>query len=139
MNKKPTHFHIFKLVGVVGVITAVVGIALAISGFGDFETNNFMIGGFMTTFGIMMGGIGLMIGFAPEISKKRFQTLRYIQEENKDDLTAIANNTAEIMSDAVTATAEAVEEGMRATKFCKHCGKKIDLDSKFCPECGGEQ
>lgn len=138
MNKKPTHFHIFKLVGVVGVITAVVGIVLAISGFGDFETNNFMIGGLLTVIGMMATAIGIMIGFGPEIAKARVQTARYIQEETKDDLTAIASNSAEITKDAVTTTAEAIREGMEIKKYCKHCGAKIDSDAKFCTACGKE-
>ena len=138
MNKKPTHFHIFKLVGVVGVITAVVGIVLAISGFGDFETNNFMIGGLLTVIGMMATAIGIMIGFGPEIAKARLQTARYIQEETKDDLTAIASNSAEITKDAVTTTAEAIREGMEIKKYCKHCGAKIDSDAKFCTACGKE-
>jgi hypothetical protein len=138
MNKKPTHFHIFKLVGVVGVITAVVGIVLAVSGFGDFETNNFMIGGLLTVIGMMATAIGIMIGFGPEIAKARVQTARYIQEETKDDLTAIASNSAEITKDAVTTTAEAIREGMEIKKYCKHCGAKIDSDAKFCAACGKE-
>jgi ribosomal protein L33 len=138
MNKKPTHFHIFKLVGVVGVITAVVGIVLAVSGFGDFETNNFMIGGLLTVIGMMATAIGIMIGFGPEIAKARVQTARYIQEETKDDLTAIASNSAEITKDAVTTTAEAIREGMEIKKYCKHCGAKIDSDAKFCTACGKE-
>ena len=122
----------------IGVITAVVGIVLAISGFGDFETNNFMIGGLLTVIGMMATAIGIMIGFGPEIAKARVQTARYIQEETKDDLTAIASNSAEITKDAVTTTAEAIREGMEIKKYCKHCGAKIDSDAKFCTACGKE-
>ena len=141
MGNKPKHFLIFKIVGVVGVIVAVTGVVLAINGFGDFESNNFMIGGFLAVAGIMAGFTGLMMGFAPEIAKAQAKTTRYIQEENKDDLSAIATNTAEIVSDAVKTTAGAVAEGMgmRKTMFCKHCGKEIDNDSKFCSFCGKEQ
>ena len=55
------------------------------------------------------------------------------------DLTAIASNTADIVSDAVKTTAGAVAEGIRATKFCKHCGEKIDADARFCTSCGKNQ
>ena len=48
MNKNPLYFLIFKLIGVVGIVAAVTGIILSIVGFGDFESNNFMIGGFLT-------------------------------------------------------------------------------------------
>ena len=138
MSNKPKHFLILKIVGVVGVIVAVFGGVLAINGFDDFESNHFMIGGFLAVVGFATGIFGLTTGFAPEIAKAHAKTTRYIQEENKDDFTAIATNTAEIVSDAVKTTASAVAEGIRATKFCKHCGEKIDADSKFCSSCGKE-
>ena len=139
MSGKPMHFLIFKIVGVVGIAVAIWGVVLAINGFDDFESNNFMIGGFLAVFGLFMGVSCTVAGFGPEIAKARAKTIRYIQEENKDDLTAIASNAAEIASDAVTTTASAVAEGMRATKLCKHCGEKIDADAKFCSSCGKEQ
>ena len=138
MNEKPKHFRIFKLVALAGSITLVLGIVLAVRGFGDFESNNFMIGGFLTVFGMMATAIGIMIGFGPEIVKARLQATRYIQEEAKNDLTAIASNSAEITKDAVTTTAEAIREGMEIKKYCKHCGAKIDSDAKFCTACGKE-
>ena len=42
--KKPIRFIILKIVGFVGVAVLIAGIVLAINGFGDFESNNFMIG-----------------------------------------------------------------------------------------------
>ena len=138
MNEKPKHLRIFKLVALAGSITLVFGIVLAIRGFGDFESNNFMIGVFLTVFGVMATAIGIMIGFGPEIVKARLQATRYIQEEAKDDLTAIASNSAEITKDAVTTTAEAIREGIEIKKYCKHCGAKIDSDAKFCTACGKE-
>ena len=97
-----------------------------------------MIGSFLTVFGMMATATGIMIGFGPEIVKARLQAARYIQEEAKDDLTAIASNSAEITKDAVTTTAEAIREGMEIKKYCKHCGAKIDSDAKFCIACGKE-
>lgn len=139
MNNQPRHFLIFKIMGVVGIIVAVTGIILTIIGFGDFESNNFMIGGFLTVIGIMLSGFGIMIGFVPEIAKARTKIIRYIQEENKEDLSAIASNSAELMSDAVVTTASAFASGMKKTMFCKHCGARIDSDSRFCSSCGKEQ
>ena len=92
----------------------------------------------MAVIGVMMTALGITIGFGPEIAKARAKTLRYIQEENKDDLTAIANNSAEIMSDAVSKTANAIANGVQKTMFCKHCGARIDADSTFCSRCGKE-
>ena len=139
MNKKPIYFLMFKILGCLGVVAVISGIALVISGFGDFETNNFMIGSFVSVGGVMLTAVGLSIGFAPEIAKARAKTIRYIQEENTEDLTAIASNSAEIVSDAFATTASAISEGVRKTMFCKHCGAKIDADSKFCSSCGKEQ
>ena len=137
MNR-PRHFWIFKIVGVIGAVATVTGIVLTVAGFGDFESNNFMIGSFVAVIGVMMTALGITIGFGPEIAKARAKTLRYIQEENKDDLTAIANNSAEIMSDAVSKTANAFANGVQKTMFCKHCGARIDADSTFCSRCGKE-
>ena len=134
----PGHFWIFKIIGVIGAVAAVTGIVLAISGFGDFESNNFMIGGFVAVIGVMMTAVGITIGFSPEIAKARAKTIRYIQEENKEDLSAIASGNAEIMSDAVSKTANSIANGLQNTIFCKHCGAKIDADSKFCSSCGKE-
>ncbi|MBQ8879286.1 MAG: zinc ribbon domain-containing protein [Clostridia bacterium] len=135
MNR-PRHFWIFKIIGVIGAASTVTGIVLTVAGLGDFESNNFMIGSFVAVIGVMMTALGIAIGFGPEIAKARAKTLRYIQEENKDDLTAIANNSAEIMSDAVSKTANAIANGVQKTMFCKHCGARIDADSTFCSRCG---
>ena len=137
MNR-PRHFWIFKIIGVIGAVATVTGIVLTVTGFGDFESNNFMIGSFVAVIGVTMTALGITIGFGPEIAKARAKTLRYIQEENKDDLTAIANNSAEIMSDAVSKTANAIANGVQKTMFCKHCGARIDADSTFCSQCGKE-
>ena len=137
-KKKPILFLILKILAALFLCVAITGIVFTITGFGDFESNNFMIGGFLTVFGMMATAIGIMIGFGPEIAKARVQTARYIQEETKDDLTAIASNSAEITKDAVTTTAEAIREGMEIKKYCKHCGAKIDSDAKFCTVCGKE-
>ena len=139
MSKKPSYFHTFKILGVIGVFALVTGIVLIFTGFDDFESNNFMIGTFLAVAGVAIAATCLAAGFGPEITKARAKTIRYIQEENKDDFSAIATNNAQIMSDAVKITADAVKDGIRATKFCKHCGEKIDEDSKFCSSCGKEQ
>ena len=139
MQKKPKHLLIFKILGILGAIATVAGIVLVIIGFGDFESNHFLIGSFLAAFGLMAAVLGTTIGFGPEIAKARAKTMRYIQEENKEELAAITSTHAEIMRDAVATTAGAVADGMRETKFCKHCGTKIDGDAKYCPACGKAQ
>ena len=138
--KKPVVFLLMKIVGIVGIGLGIFGFVLSINGFGDFESNNFMIGGFIGVFGLFIGISGLVFGFRPEISKMAAKSARYIQEETREDLTAMASTGAEIVEDAVTRTASAGREGLSGdTVYCKHCGAVIDADSKFCKSCGKEQ
>ena len=139
MNNKPKHFIIFKIIGLIGIILAIIGFVLTFVGFGDFESNNFMIGGFLTTFGLLIGIPCLIIGFRPEIAKMSVKSAKYIQQENKEDFKDIASNTAEIASEAITKTTTAIKNGLDDKIFCKYCGEKIDSDSKFCNKCGKEQ
>ena len=139
-NKKPRHYLILKIVGFVFIAVAIAGIVLTITGFGDFENNNFMIGGFMTCFGLFAGITCLMFGFSPEMSRLATKSAKYIQQQNKDDLTDISNTNAEIASGAVVKTAKAVKEGLKEeNKFCTHCGERIPNDAKFCSKCGEKQ
>lgn len=139
MNNKPKHFIIFKIIGLIGIILAIIGFVLTFVGFGDFESNNFMIGGFLTTFGLFIGISCLIIGFRPEITKMSAKSAKYIQQENKEDFRDIASNTAEIASEAISKTTTAIKKGLDDKIFCKYCGEKIDSDSKFCNKCGKEQ
>ncbi len=138
-NNKPKYFIVFKIVGFIGIILAIIGFILACKGFGDFESNNFMIGGLMATFGLLIGVSCLVMGFRPEITKMSTKSIKYIQQENKEDLKDIISTTADIASEVVTKTTTAIKQGKKDTIFCKHCGAKIDFDSKFCNKCGKEQ
>ena len=138
MNKKPIYL-ILKIVGFIGIAVAVFGGYLSITSFGNFENNNFMIGSILATFGLFVGVSCLVSGFRTEIMKHSIKTAKIIQEENKEVLTEIANNVAEISSGAVEKTAQAVKKGVSEEKaYCKHCGALIDADSKFCSKCGKE-
>ena len=138
-NNKPKHFIVFKIIGFLGIILAIIGFALTVDGYDDFESNNFMIGVLMSTFGFFIGVSGLMIGFRPEITKMSTKSVKYIQKENKEDFKDIASNAADIASEAITKTTTAIKTGLDDKIFCKHCGEKIDSDSKFCNKCGKEQ
>ena len=138
-NNKPKHFIVFKIIGFLGIILAIIGFALTVDGYDDFESNNFMIGALMSTFGFFIGISGLMIGFRPEITKMSTKSVKYIQKENKEDFKDIASNAADIASEAITKTTTAIKRGLDDKIFCKHCGEKIDSDSKFCNKCGKEQ
>ena len=138
MEKKPIFFLVFKLLGLVGCGLLIFGIIKLFNGFGQFDDNSFVVGMFMMPFGLFLGVAGLAIGFRPEITKHSIKTTKYIQEENKEELKEMLLTTAEIHSEAVTTTAKAVKAGMSDTMYCKHCGQKIDSNSKFCKYCGKE-
>lgn len=138
-NKKPEHLKVLKIIGIIGVVVGIVGFILLITGFGDFETNNFMIGMFLGPFGMFIGIACLMRAFSPELAKGIIKTSKYIQQENKEDLKDIVNTSADISKDAIKTVVKSVKEGIKDSKFCKHCGAEIDADSKFCSECGKPQ
>ena len=47
---------------------------------------------------------------------------------------------ADATADGLETTVRAIKKGITEEEsiFCKHCGAKIDKDSKFCSECGKE-
>lgn len=137
--KKPIHYLVFKILAAVFLVVTVVGVALLFTGFGDFETDNYIVGMIMMPIGFSGTMLCAMVGFKPEIAKMSARSARYIQEQNKEDLQGLASTGAEIHSEVVKTTARAVKEVLSDTKYCKHCGAKIDEDSRFCKECGGEQ
>ena len=67
--QKPKHILLFKIIGSVGIALAVYGIVLAVTGFGDFESNRFMIGGFLTTFGLSLAEPVLRSACIPQLPK----------------------------------------------------------------------
>ena len=140
MNKKTTFFLIFKIIGFLFIILSIFGFILSARGFGDFETNNFMIGAVLGTVGLFIGITCLMIGFRSELTKIAIKSAKHIQEENKEDLKDIADTSAEITGDAVKVTTKNIKEGLKEeTIYCKHCGLLIDADSIFCSQCGKKQ
>lgn len=110
------------------------------------------IGGMvLIVIGLLMGGYMLFFRMGANMQKN-------ILETHKDTLTDLSNTGAEIKKGAVGTYAKTIKEvwnenedstnaennkdanktGVK-TKYCKHCGKKIDADSNFCNHCGGEQ
>jgi hypothetical protein len=140
MSNKPKHFLIFKILGFLGIGAAIAGLVLIITGFGDFESNNFMIGSILMPLALVLAISLLVAGFRPEIAKMSIESKKYIQQQNQQSLTDIADTNAEIYDDAITHTAGAIKKGLTEDKmYCKYCGAMIDSDSKFCSKCGKEQ
>ena len=137
--KKPKHLIVLKILGVVFACVGVAGIVLTVLGFGNFDNNYFVIGGPMTCIGLFLAFVFIFTGFSPEIAKLSTKTSKYIQEENKQDLTDIATTKADISGEAITKVSKSIKKGFKNTKYCKYCGAEIDADSSFCKECGKKQ
>ncbi len=137
-NNKPKHAKILKILGFTFLI---IGISLTILGVTALKWEHSPNPAVFAPGMLLIGPSIFMIilGFSSNIVRMQAETLKHIQEESKDDLKDIADNTADIYSDAITKTAKAVKKGIKDTMFCKYCGAKIDTDSKFCNKCGKEQ
>ena len=142
-DKKTIPFLILKILAAVFLCVAIAGIVFVITGFGDFEHEwKFILGGILSCLSTFLTFTCGAIGFSPEIAKLSVKMTKHVQAETKEDLTDIATTNAEIQSNAIKTMASAVREGFdgeQATMFCKHCGAKIDEDSRFCKVCGKEQ
>ena len=63
-----------------------------------------------------------------------------ILDNNEEKMKENAKRKANINKKGIEITANAIKEGLNGSKiYCKHCGKLIDEDSKFCKSCGKEQ
>ena len=138
-NKKPAHLLVLKIIGFIGIAVAIVGFVMVINGFGDFEHNTFMLGGFLASVGTFVGVACLVCGFRPEIVRLSTKTAKYVQEDVKEDLTDMAETGSKIVEGAVKNITRAAIDGLKQTKFCKYCGAEIDEDSVYCNKCGREQ
>ena len=141
-EKLPTIFIVLRVIAftMIGL-----GIVLAIA------VNISFLG--ITVFSI----VPLFWGFFPSIQKLAVKTQKYVVNENKDDLSQLADTNADISQNAAKKLAKSAREGWDETEeeqsneiiskykksaktiFCKHCGGKIDEDSRFCKHCGKQQ
>lgn len=133
-NGKKT-FTILKVVGIALFICALVLVILAFT-VGERGINlEFFIPGVLL---IPISIFATLLGFMPNIMKGSAKMIKYIQENNKENLKEIAKTAAEINSEAVKVTAAAVKEGMKEG-VCKYCGATIDSESIYCNKCGEKQ
>ena len=93
--------------------------------------------------------------FSPKIIRKSLKKMMPVQKElmsdmldmkkeilteKEEDLKYVADKQANISKDAITTTTRAIKEGFIDNMiYCRHCGAKIDADSKFCKKCGKQQ
>lgn len=61
-----------------------------------------------------------------------------IMNEHGDTFKKWVNQSADIMSEPIKTTVNAIKEGLSDAPqiYCKHCGALIDADSTFCKKCG---
>lgn len=63
-----------------------------------------------------------------------------ILDNNEETMEDNVTRKANINKKGIEITTNAIKEGLTRSKiYCKHCGKLIDEDSKFCKSCGKEQ
>lgn len=95
-------------------------------------------GSTMVMFGIFITIVGCMIRFGVANQRKimayQAQQAMPIVKEGFEEMSPTLGTAAKEI-------AKGVKEGMAngETMFCKHCGTKIDADSRFCSKCGKEQ
>ncbi len=78
--------------------------------------------------------------FRGKMMSRQIKAQKYMMDESKEDLKSISNDMAYATKDGIKTAAGAIKEGFtQSNVFCKHCGIKIDEDSKFCKKCGKEQ
>lgn len=101
---------------------------------------------FAVTFILVILGFifGLALIFNPKLKGKMLSTqmksVKYMMDESKEDIESVSTDMANATKEGIKITANAIKEGFTGKSiFCKHCGSKIDEDSKFCKVCGKEQ
>ena len=87
----------------------------------------------------------IAMAFSPKLKGKmmsrQIKATKYMVDESKEDLQDISTNMADATKDGIETTVRAIKKGITEDEdmYCKHCGNKIDSDSKFCKNCGKEQ
>ena len=144
-----------KAVAILGVVLLCIGLILFLS---CFVTN--IVGGApsspeeghrqFVSFGIRGFGGFLLIAvgsflFIPVFTKYGAKYSNYAAKYAKEDLTNLANTSADITGPAVKKIAKSAKEGWedetdiqdgQDTKFCSNCGKRIKKSANFCEHCG---
>ena len=79
--------------------------------------------------------------FRGKIMSKQIKATKYMMDDSKEDIKNIYTDMANATKDGIEITTRAIKKGFTEEENinCMHCGSKIDKDSKFCKNCGGEQ
>lgn len=79
--------------------------------------------------------------FRGKLLSREVKSVKYMMDESKEDIESISNEMADATKGGIETVTRAIKKGITEDDdiFCKHCGSKIDGDSKFCKKCGKEQ
>lgn len=79
--------------------------------------------------------------FRGKMMSRQVQATKHMVDYSKEDLKDISDGMAYAAHDGIKSTAKALKEGLTDydNVYCKHCGARIDSDSRFCNKCGKEQ
>ena len=140
MSEKPKIYTILKVLGGIGLFLGILLIILGTAVF-PITNNGCVVAPSPALFapGMILLGVSVFVvfaGFIPNIQKGLIKTTRYVQQENKVDLKAIADDAVDITGEAIKQTSKNIKEGLEGKIYCKHCGENIDEDSIFCSKCG---
>jgi len=93
---------------------------------------------------VLIFGFALLMIFSPKFRGKQMsnsvKATKFMMDEMKDDIKALNTEMAKASKDGIEITTRAIKKGWTEDDaiYCKHCGAKIDGDSKFCSQCGKE-
>lgn len=76
-----------------------------------------------------------------KLMSNQIKATKYMVDETKDDIRDISTDMANATKEGIETTVHAIKRGITKKDeiFCRHCGNKIDEDSKYCKHCGKEQ
>lgn len=79
--------------------------------------------------------------FRGKLLSREVKSVKYMMDESKKDIESISNDMVDATQESIEKSSRAIRKGIMEEEciYCKHCGSKIDRDSKFCKKCGKEQ
>lgn len=79
--------------------------------------------------------------FRGKLLSREVKSVKYMMDESKKDIESISNDMVDATQESIEKSSRAIRKGIIEDEsiYCKHCGSKIDRDSKFCKKCGKEQ
>ena len=73
--------------------------------------------------------------------KRQLHMHKQMLSENEDLFKELSKKSAEISREGTEIKYSSIGKGLKkgfGSSFCKHCGRPVDIDAKFCSSCGKE-